>query len=151
MPTPTPTKRQKALDARYITPREKEPKNTDPTPSDPKMEGRYRIYRLCLCGDCGGTGKDAWHSTHPSEKPGGRCKGCRGEGRSLEVVATATDPESVGVALITLAAEGEFDECPIGIMDRPEGQTGRWLVRPWLPSPRNLSDAGRVLQTARQR
>jgi hypothetical protein len=109
------------------------------TPPDPGMEEAYRIYRLCLCGDCAGSGK----------REGKRCKDCRGEGRSLELVATATDPESVGVALITLAGEGEFDECPIGLMFRPEGQTGKWLIKPWLPSARNLSDAGRVLQTGR--
>lgn len=107
------------------------------------MEGRYRIYTLCLCDDCGATGKDA-------DAPKGRCKECRGEGKTLTLTATATDPESVGVALITLAAEGEFESCPIGIMDRLPGQTGKWLIKPWLPSPRNLSDAGRVLQTARR-
>lgn len=115
--------------------------NTQPTPPNDEMEGRYRIYTLCLCDPCGG------HGT----LEGSRCKTCRGEGKTLSCVATATDPESVGAALVTLALEGEFESCPIGLMDRPEGQTGTWLVKPWLASPRNVSDAGRVLQTARQR
>lgn len=146
MPTPAPPTPQKGSRMRYVTDNGGGVVWTDSTPSDDKMKGRYRIYRLCLCEKCGGRGRLALTSGKEN-----RCKSCRGEGRSLEVVATATDPESVGVALITLAAEGEFDECPIGVMDRPEGQSGRWLVKPWLPSPRNLSDAGRVLQTARQR
>ena len=124
---------------------EADARSPDTTPLEPEKEERYRIYRLCLCDDCAGSGK-----TPDALKPR-RCKSCRGEGRSLDLVATATDPESVGAALVTLAIEGEFDECPVGLMDRPEGQTGRWLIKPWLPSPRNLSDAGRVLQTARQR
>jgi len=125
---------------RYITPTD-DGTNTDSTPSTDEMEGRYRIYTLCLCDDCGGTGK-------ASEQ---RCKPCRGEGRRLGLVATASDPESVGVALVTLAAEGEFESCPVGLMDRPEGETGKWLIKPWLPSPRNVSDAGRVLASARHR
>lgn len=145
MPTPAPPKRQEPLDVRYVTPRGEESENTDPTPPEHEMEeGRYRIYRLCLCDDCNGIGK-----LYDGVAVRKRCKSCRGEGRTLGIVATATDPESVGVALITLAAEGEFDECPIGIMHRPEGQSGRWLVKPWLPSPRNLSDAGRILRSAR--
>lgn len=140
MKAPAPPNTQNASHGtRYVT-SAGEAADTDSTPLEPQMEERYRIYRLCLCWVCGGTGRTE-----------GRCKSCRGEGRSLQLVATATDPESVGVALVTLANEGEFDECPIGLMDRPEGQTGKWLVKPWLPSPRNLSDAGRVLQTARQR
>lgn len=121
-----------------------------PTPSTPVMEDRYRIYTLCLCDGCGGRGKAA------SVEPGNqnievRCKECRGEGRRLTLVATAADPESVGVALVTLAAEGEFESCPIGLMDRPEGQTGKWLILPYGPSARNISDAGRVLASARKK
>ncbi len=109
-------------------------------PLDDGMEDpeRYRIYRLCTCWVCNGTGKTE-----------GRCKSCRGEGKSLDLVATCTDPASVGVALVTLATEGEFDECPIGLMDRPEGQSGKWLIKPWGPSARNVSDAGRTLRSAR--
>jgi hypothetical protein len=107
-------------------------------------EQRFRLYRLCECEVCGGTGG-------PVPEGGGvrsRCPGCRGEGRTLENVATTSTPEGVGTALVKLAQEGEFDECPIGVLDS-EGETGRkWLVSPWLPSPRNVSDAGRVLRSA---
>lgn len=113
----------------------------DPIPLEDEMEedDRYRLYRLCQCSECGGSAK----------VDGRRCRTCRGEGRTLDCVATATDPESVGVALITLALEDEFDGCPFGLMDRPKGQTGRWLVKPWGASPRNVSDAGKVLRSAR--
>jgi hypothetical protein len=74
-----------------------------------------------------------------------RCLDCRGEGRIRQEVATCETPEAVGVALVTLAREGEFEECPIGLLDRG-GEVGqKWLVRPWLPSARNVSDAGRTL------
>ena len=81
-----------------------------------------------------------------------RCPDCRGEGRTLQEVATCgPNPEAIGTALYTLALEGEWDECPIGILDRiPEPGNPKWLVKPWLPSARNLSDAGRQLQTARK-
>jgi hypothetical protein len=74
-----------------------------------------------------------------------RCGECRGEGRVKELVATAGDAAGVGNALIHNAREGKFAECPIGILDT-EGETHqKWLVSPWLPSPRNVSDAGRTL------
>lgn len=121
-----------------------------PTPVEEEMEGPecYRLYRLCECGNCGGTGKIGAVTPLLRNEPvgyQGRCKECRGEGKTLDLVATCGNPEAVGVALCTLAAEGEWDECPIGIMFRPEGQTGKWLVKPWLPSARNISDAGRTL------
>ncbi len=134
-------------DTRYITPADFERATSpDPTPPSVEMEDpeRYRIYRLCECGDCKGTGKEL-----DAEAKLKRCASCRGEGKSLDLVATCTDPASVGVALVTLAAEGEFDECPIGLMDRPEGEKGRWLILPWLPSARNVSDAGKLLRSAR--
>lgn len=100
---------------------------------------RYRLYRLCECTTCNGIGK--WDLYYTPK----RCEDCRGEGRTRELVATATDPESLGVALVTLGREGEWKDCPIGILDT-EGATGeKWLVRPWLPSARNVSDAGRTL------
>jgi hypothetical protein len=120
--------------------------STDPTPLEAEIQDpeQYRLYRLCQCAACGGRGK------LPSTEPGNqnilaRCKDCRGEGKSLDLVATCGTPEAVGVALITLGLEGEWDECPIGIMHRPEGEKGRWIVKPWLPSARNVSDAGRTL------
>ncbi|HEY1309261.1 MAG TPA: hypothetical protein VGF24_37235 [Vicinamibacterales bacterium] len=49
------------------------------------------------------------------------------------------------MAICTLAREGEFDECPIGLLDT-QGETGKkWLILPWLPSARNVSDAARLL------
>lgn len=106
----------------------------------------YRLYRLCPCENCGGTGKRPTALALPNTAgSAARCPDCRGEGRNLEVVATCGTKEAVGVALVTLASEGEWDECPFGLMYRPEGQTGRWLVKPWGPSARNVSDAARTL------
>lgn len=78
---------------------------------------------------------------------------CPGE-TEPELVATCGSEAAVGVALCTLGREGEFDvdegDCSIGILDT-EGETGRkWLIRPWLASPKNVSDAGRVLRLARK-
>lgn len=101
-------------------------------------EQRFALIRLCECNECAGIGKVyavEWQ----------RCTACRGEGRVRELVATCATPEAVGVALVTLGREGEWDECPIGVLDHM-GEVGqKWLVRPWLPSARNVSDAGRVL------
>lgn len=114
------------------------------------LGGRYQLYRLCECDACGGTGKIT--GTNELFLPSGRiprCDTCRGEGRTKQLVANAATPEAVGVALVTLAREGEFEECPIGLLDS-EGETGhKWLIRPWLPSARNVSDAAR--QLARRR
>jgi len=60
------------------------------------------------------------------------------------------------VALVTLGREGEWTDadgtpCPLGLLDT-EGEKGKkWLVLPWRPSPRNVSDAGRVLGSARKK
>ena len=102
-------------------------------------EGRFRIYRLCACSYCGGKGK----------ADDERCPECRGEGRVRELVAHAMSPEAMGLAMVTLAREGEFEECPIGVLDT-EGEVGKkWLIRPWMPSARNVSDAGRILAKSR--
>ncbi len=120
-------------------------RSSEPTPPSVEMEEEaYRIYRLCECGSCMGTGKEL-----DAEAKVKRCATCRGEGKSLDLVATCTDPASVGVALVTLALEDEFSECPVGLMHRPEGEKGKWLIKPWLPSARNISDAGRTLRSAR--
>ncbi len=136
----------------------------NPTPPSVEMEDDtpYRLYRLCPCEECEGTGKlDREQAIAYGEKVGRTvtkhfdssvtigCPACRREGRTLALLATATDPQSVGVALVTLAEEDEWDECPFGLMYRPEGQTGKWLIKPWGPSPRNISDAGRTLRSAR--
>lgn len=70
-----------------------------------------------------------------------RCPECRGEGRVFDLVATAANPQGVGVAICQNAEEGMFEECPLGILE----DGGAWLVKPWLPSPRNVADAARVL------
>ena len=105
---------------------------------------RFRLYRLCDCTACGGRGKvlAAYEQVGFREE---RCPDCRGEGRTRDLIATCATPEAVGVALVTLGREGEWDECPVGILDT-QGETGeKWIVRPWLPSARNVSDAGRTL------
>ena len=116
---------------------------------------RFVLYRLCDCLTCEGKGKALpphrpfaqWRAKSPIE----RCPDCRGEGRVRQEVASCESPEAVGVALVTLGREGEWEECPFGLLDR-EGEKGqKWLVLPWLPSPRNVSDAGRVLGTARKK
>lgn len=105
---------------------------------------RYALYRLCPCSECSGRGR----------LPGAelaRCLECRGEGRVRQEVADAETPEGLGVAIVTLAREGEWDECPFGLLDRyPEGKTtGTWLILPWGPSPRNVRDAARVMARKR--
>jgi hypothetical protein len=74
-----------------------------------------------------------------------RCAECRGEGKVRERVAECETEADLGLAIVTLGREGEFEECPIGVLDT-QGEVGRkWLIRPWLPSARNVSDAGRTL------
>jgi hypothetical protein len=82
---------------------------------------------------------------------------------------------------VTLAREGEWDECPFGLLDQtPECETcggeglirpainggvrdtcngckgtgvkptGTWLVRPWMPSARNVTDAARTLAKSKR-
>jgi hypothetical protein len=104
---------------------------------------RFRLFRLCDCPTCEGKGKasllDQW-AGQPE-----RCPDCRGEGRVRQEIATCESPEAVGVALVTLAREGEWDECPFGLLDS-EGEKGKkWLITPWLPSARNVTDAARTL------
>jgi hypothetical protein len=105
---------------------------------DPQQ--RYRVYRLCLCPACEGTGGVPGHIA-----PKVRCRECRGEGRVLDLVACCANPQGLGTTIVTLAEEGEFEDCPIGILE----DGGGWLVKPWLPSPRNVADAARVLAKAK--
>jgi hypothetical protein len=67
---------------------------------------RYRLYRLC-----------------PGEE-------------DPELMATCATEGAVGVALCTMAREGEFEpengDCAIGVLDTM-GEVGKkWLIRPWL-------------------
>lgn len=110
---------------------------------------RFRLYRLCKCAACFGIGKVSTETESQDEVTFGiiRCPDCRGEGRTLQVVASATDAESIGVALVTLSQEGEWDECPLGLYDGEADPGGKWLIRPWLPSPRNVTDAAKLLRS----
>lgn len=152
------------------------------SPLDPRE--RFALYRLCDCPTCEGKGKAELHA---SDGPGfpvvalTKCPDCRGEGRIRQEIASCESPEAVGVALVTLAREGEFEECPFGLLDRMppcdtcEGlgvfldaygepddtcgackgsgvkPTGTWLVNPWLPSARNVRDAARTLARSKTR
>ena len=120
---------------------------------------RYSLYRLCECTACQGTGKEQGGSPYLKKtsyiRP--RCRVCRGEARVREEIATCGTPEAVGLALVTLAREGEWgkegENCALGLLDREAGEestVGKWLIRPWLPSARNVRDAGRTLAKARK-
>src|SRR3990172_6338070 len=75
------------------------------------------------------------------------------DGGEPELVATAATPGAVGLALVTLGREGEFDDQAVGVLDAladPEKATGSWVLTPWCAAPRELSAAGRVLRTGRE-
>lgn len=109
-----------------------------PDPPEP----RFRVYRLCECETCDGSGKQDV-SLHGSP----RCADCRGEGRTLDLVATCDTPADLGLAIVTLGTEGEFDECPVGVLNTLGEKGKKWIVSPWQPSPRNASDAGKLLRS----
>lgn len=111
---------------------------------DPQQ--RFRVYRLCECFDCMGKGK----MPDPEGLTTKRCPECRGEGKVLDLVATCADPQSLGVAIVQLGQEGEFNECPIGVLDTQGEKDQKWIILPWLPSPRNVSDAARTLARSRK-
>lgn len=115
------------------------------TPSD---EPRFRLYRLCPCDACNGTGKI---DTTVDYTGNVRCDACRGEGKQRQVVAECETPADIGLAIFTLGQEGEWQECPFGLLDT-QGEVGKkWLISPWLPSARNVSDAGRVLAQSKRK
>lgn len=121
--------------SRYVTGGSSSASHDSMTPADEAQEPRYRIYVLCPCQLCNGNGKDG----------GLRCPECRGEGRERRRVAECETEQALGVALVTLGREGEFEECPVGVLDT-QGEVGKkWLISPWLPSARNVADAGRTL------
>ena len=125
------------MDGRYITDGRESPE-------------RFHLYRLCECTTCEGTGKEARPEWGVPRSHWPRCPDCRGEGRTRELVATCGTPEALGVALVTLAREGEWEGCPVGILDTQGEKGEKWIVKPWLPSARNISDAGRTLSNARK-
>ena len=118
--------------------------------ADPR--DRFGIYRLCDCPTCEGKGKARQDSVIDGLRSWMRCPDCRGEGRIRQELATCASEEAVGVALCTLGREGEFEGCPVGLLERGAGKdgAGKWLILPWLPSPRNVSDAGRTLSNSRK-
>lgn len=116
---------------------------------------RFGLYRLCDCLTCEGRGQVSDMRerlemlTRVPVTVKTRCPECRGEGKVRQEVASCATPEAVGVALVTLGREGEWTGCAFGVLDR-EGEKGKkWLVLPWLPSPRNASDAGKLLRSRR--
>ena len=117
--------------SRYVT--------RDAEPGDPARD-RFSLYRLCDCPTCGGKFPEV-----------ASCRDCRTEGRTRQEVATCETPEAVGLALVTLAREGEWTDaegkpCAFGLLDR-EGEKGKkWLVLPWLPSARNVRDAAKLMR-----
>ena len=115
---------------------------------------RFRLFRLCDCPTCGGSGKELIDiSTYgrPLRDSPNRCHECRGEGRIRQEIATCATPEAVGVAIVTLAREGEWDNCPLGLLDS-EGEKGRkWLIVPWLASARNVHDAAVTLAKSKKK
>lgn len=65
--------------------------------------------------------------------------------RERECIAAEPDPQSLGVKLVELGKAGKLADCAVGILDVLGEPDEKWILRPWLPSPRNVSDAGRVL------
>ena len=121
-------------------------------PLDPRE--RFSLYRLCECPECGGEGKRTlpYHGS-PRLAPVEKCPECRGEGRVREEVASRESPEAVGVALVTLAREGEWQDadgkpCAFGLLDRMGEKNEKWLILPWPQTARTLSAAGRLLRSA---
>jgi hypothetical protein len=60
------------------------------------------------------------------------------DGGAPELVATAKDHPSVGVALCEMGAEGQFLDYCIGVLDGMDHQDdkgewiGKWLILPWM-------------------
>lgn len=115
----------------------------DPRTGKQYPDQRFKLYRLCGCSTCKGTGK----SPKIAEK-GKRCSECRGEGKVRELIATCGTEEEVGVAICRLGREREWEDCAFGLLDTMGEVNEKWLVKPWLPSARNVSDAGRTLSRA---
>ena len=126
----------------YLAPATAADERRNVTPREEENPERYHLMRLCECASCDGTGKTG-------EGVRWKCLACRGEGRTRDLIATCATPEALGVALVTLGREGEWEGCPLGILDTEGGTGERWLVRPWTASPRNVSDAAKLLRKQR--
>lgn len=114
---------------------------------DPRS--RFGLYRLCRCEMCMGIGRVGRIESRRL-KGLERCPDCRGEGRIRQEVASCETPEAVGVALVTLAREGEFEECQFGLLDRDGEKGQRWLVLPWPSTARTVSAAGSLLAKSKK-
>lgn len=51
----------------------------------------------------------------------------------IDLIATASNPEDLGIAIITLGLEGEFSGTCIGILDThgSDSEPGSWVLNPW--------------------
>lgn len=125
--------------------------DTDYLTSEADSQERFRLYRLCPCEQCAGRGYETAMGTDAPLSTRTRCGECRGEGKVRQLVATCATPADVGVALVTLGREGEWADCPFGCLDTMGEPGEKWIVKPWLASPRNVSDAGRLLNQAKRR
>jgi len=124
------------------------PSRNDMPDFDPRE--RYCLFRLCDCTRCLGKGKVGF-TLQPGERDAPRkCPDCRGEGRIRQEVAACESPEAVGVALVTLAREGEFSECQFGLLDRGGETNAKWLVLPWTQTARTVSAAGKLLRASQR-
>ena len=123
---------------RYVTDEERDPRE------------RYSLYRLCECSACGGSGKASANEVSHGYV---RCTTCRGEGKQRDELAACETPEAIGVALVTLAREGEWrdengDPCALGLLDRQGAKGQKWLILPWKASARNVRDAAKTMRAA---
>jgi hypothetical protein len=55
----------------------------------------------------------------------------------IDLVATASTAEDVGVALVTLGREGAFSGACVGLLDTRgnEDEPGVWIIHPWDTAP----------------
>ena len=90
----------------------------------------------------------AWEDVAPRDEYNRYRIYCRAHDGTLTLIATCATAEAVGVAIVTLGREGEFDDCAAGVLDTM-GETGqKWVLRPWEASAQNVSVAGHVLAKA---
>lgn len=137
-------------------------------------EQRFRLYRLCDCSACEGSGKEyVIEVTGEGIATGKRCPDCRGEGKQRDEVVSTDTAEGVGVALVRCGWEGEWrdedgDPCAFGLLDRDpdchacagdgcdeckgtgKKGSGEWYVLPWKPSARNVHDAAVTLAKSKK-
>lgn len=75
---------------------------------------------------------------------------CRTHEGDLQLVATCGTPEALGVAIVTLGREHQFDDCALGVLDTLGEKGDKWIVRPWERSAQNVSVAASVLARSRK-